>query len=555
MRNLPRHQFCAALVVGALVTSVGAAPSKLSHDLAALASSGGSGNVDVIIQGDAQAMTRVRYRVSQHGGTAGRALAFVNGMAASVPASELPDLASDAGVLRISADRPLAAAVNVNGQSGGSSASRPAALSASLTGRGVGVAVVDSGIYPHEDLGDAVALRLDFVDPSRRGSDLTEDPYGHGTHVAGIVSALAPGARLVSLRVLDHKGAGKSSDVIAALDWCVQHQADFGLRVVNLSLGQAVAEASADDPLNQAVERAWRSGLVVVTAAGNAGLLGSGYGMISSPANDPLVIAVGALDDHGTVSADDDDAAPFSSKGPTRFDFMLKPDLVAPGTHIVSLRVPHSTLDRNIPDARVSAMGVGGLGRTFDPLYFEMSGSSMAAAEVSGAVAVMLESNPTLTPEDVKARFMRHAMHFGSQDVFTRGAGAMDFPATLSAVERASASPSPAVSLSGAGDAVTIEDTGAAWGSASLWSLEDLYGDNALWNTDAALDNALFDDACMTGQGLTWQHAVANGVIWQHAVAEGIIWQTLTSEGITWQHLSGSGLTWQHSYGDGTCPF
>src|SRR5262249_19308265 len=181
-----------------------------------------------------------------------------------------------------------------------------------------------------EDLGDAVVARIDLVDPTRQGGALADDPYGHGTHVAGIIAGrrvpapgggwlggLAPDARLVSLRVLDHKGAGRSSDVIAAIEWCVRHRSEYGIRVVNLSLGQPVADPAADDPLDRAGERAGRWGLVVVPAAGNAGMIGSGYGMISSPANDPLSLAVGALDDRGTMSRLDDEAAVYSSRGPT----------------------------------------------------------------------------------------------------------------------------------------------------------------------------------------------------------------------------------------------
>ena len=557
MRTVPVHQSCAAMVMACVISYAGAAPSagtgraKLAGDLAARLNGQVSGSVDVIVQGDASYMSQLRSNLSSRGAVVGRDLKLVGGLAASLTVSDLDALVADGKVRRISLDRPLSAAVNAPSDSDSLAWPQPAGFRADgLTGLGIGVAVIDSGISPHQALGDAVVESVDFVDPTRQGGDLSQDPYGHGTHVAGIIAGrfsggVAPAAHLVSLRVLDHKGGGRSSDVIAALEWCIAHQFDWNLRVVNLSLGQPVAEAAADDPLAQAVESAWRSGLVVVTAAGNAGMLGSGYGMISSPANDPLVIAVGALDDRGTPERRDDEAAAFSSKGPTRFDFTVKPDLLAPGTHIVSLRVPHSTLDRSMPEARVA-----------DAAYFEMSGSSMAAARVSGAVAVMLEANPTLTPDDVKARLMSRADHSGDEDIYTRGAGLVDLNAALAAVGRASASASPAVTLSAsAGGDVVITDIGATWGDASVWSLENVYGDPTLWNADVAQNHELFDDACMSGQGLTWQHAVANGIVWQHAAALGIIWQTLTGEGLTWQHLRGSGLTWQHSYGDGSCPF
>ncbi|HZI92748.1 MAG TPA: S8 family peptidase [Patescibacteria group bacterium] len=566
MRNLPTPRSVTGLLLAFAFTSALAAGaganhprSKMSSDLASQIDDGnGPRNVDVIVQGVSSSLDTLRSHLRQHGGTPGRELGLVDGLVASVPVSELDAIAQDPRVRRMTPDRPLAAAMNIAGQAAGfnwPAGSTPAA--GGPIGRGIGVAVIDSGIYPHEDLGSAVVATVDFVDPTRAGNDLTQDPYGHGTHVAGIIAGrpvhssdrdgsfggVAPGSHLISLRVLDHKGAGMSSDVIAALAWCVQHKDEYGIRVVNMSLGQPVADPSSDDPLDQAVEIAWRAGLVVVTAGGNAGLLGSGYGMISSPANDPLVIAVGALDDRGTPDRRDDQTAAFSSKGPTRFDFSIKPDVVAPGTRIVSLRVPHSTLDRALPDARVSINSAGS-GTAFEPRYFELSGSSMAAALVSGTAAVMLEADPTLSPDDIKARLMKHANHLGTQDIYTRGAGAIDAGAALAGNERAAASPSPSVFLAADSDTVLIEETGPAWGDASLWSLESLYGDPALWSEEVTRTISLFDDACMTGEGITWQHAVA----------EGIIWQTLTSEGLTWQHLTGSGLTWQHSLGDGTCP-
>lgn len=574
MGNLPTNQCCATLALALLLTSTASAGTgpevsraKLSSDLASQLNVGGPGSVDVIVQTDSSSLDSVRSHLRLHGSAVGRTLRSVDGLAASVPLSELDAVAADRTVRHISLDRRLAAAMNVAGPSAGWSRGM-APQTGGPTGRGVGVAVIDSGIYPHEDINDAVVARVDFVDPTRNGSELAKDPYGHGTHVAGIIAGravpspngdgffggLAPGAHLISLRVLDHKGSGKSSDVIAALEWCEEHQAEFGIRVVNLSLGQAIAEPFADDPLDQAVERAWRAGLVVVSAAGNAGMIGNGYGTISSPANDPLVIAVGALDDRGTVDRRDDETALFSSRGPTRFDFILKPDLLAPGTRIVSLRVPQSTLDRSLPDARV-ALNSAGQGRAFEPRYFEMSGSSMSTAMVSGAAAIMLETDPTLSPDDVKARLMRHAEHLGAQDIYTRGAGAIDVGMALLGDEHVLAAASPAISVTAASAAVVIGDTGAAWGDASLWSLEQLYGDPALWNVEVAQTMSLFDDVCMTGQGVTWQHAVADGVTWQHSVDEEMLWQTLTSEGVTWQHLKGSGVTWQHSYGDGSCPY
>ncbi|HEY3175790.1 MAG TPA: S8 family peptidase [Candidatus Polarisedimenticolia bacterium] len=580
----------ASLVAGSLVfagqpADRGGRPGKLPADLAdRIASAADSSDlIDVIIQGEPGTAPVLRSRLLKRGGVIGRDLGLVDGMAATLTAADIADLVLDPAVRRISPNRLVLSAMDVAAQAAGASWSRgPGAGSAGPTGRGVGVAVIDSGIYPHEDLpAGVVRASVDFIDPTRQGSDLAADPYGHGTHVAGIIAGrsvaspvepggylggMAPGAHLVSLRVLDHKGMGRTSDVIAALQWCMEHRREFALGVVNLSLGQPIDEPAGTDPLAQAVERAWRAGLVVVASAGNAGLTGTGYGTIASPANDPLVIAVGALDDRNTAGRGDDEVAPFSSRGPARLDMTVKPDIVAPGVRIVSLRVPHSTLDRTLPEARISANRLGS-SPALEARYFQLSGSSMAAALVSGAVALMLQADPTLSPDDVKARLMRHADHGGGADIFTRGAGMIDVASAIAeassdlAPERAASSASPVVAVEPlTASGVLISDTGAAWGDPDLWSLEDLYGDPALWGEEVIQSIAFFEDPCLTGNGIAWQHAKAAGIVWQNAKAAGIVWQNAVAEGIVWQNMTSEaitsqGIAWQHSAGDGSCPF
>src|SRR5262249_38599389 len=152
-------------------------------------------------------------------------------------------------------------------------------------------------------------------------------------------------ASLIVLKVLDADGSGKTSDVVAGLEWCIRHAAVYNIRVINLSLGHRPEESFVNDPLCQAVEAAWNAGIVVVTAAGNNGRSRSDdptsppqYGSIDSPGNDPLIVTVGALNAHGTVEPDDDTVATYSSRGPSRLDHIVKPDLVAPGNRVVSLR-------------------------------------------------------------------------------------------------------------------------------------------------------------------------------------------------------------------------
>ncbi len=277
-------------------------------------------------------------------------------------------------------------------------------------GTGVGVALIDSGVTPwHDDLGtDRVVHFADFVNyqPS------PYDDYGHGTAVAGIVAGsgydsngarrgIAPGASLVVLKVLDAGGNGYISNVIAALDYATENRAAYNIRVVNLSVAAGVYESYKTDPLTLAAKRAVDAGLVVVTAAGNLGRNANGqtqYGGITAPGNAPWVLTVGASSHMGTVDRTDDTVAGFSSHGPTYIDYAAKPDLVAPGVGIESLTDPNTLFYWKYPNARL-----WGTVQTVTEPYLSLSGTSMAAPVVSGTVALMLQANPALTPNAVKA--------------------------------------------------------------------------------------------------------------------------------------------------------
>ncbi len=265
-----------------------------------------------------------------------------------------------------------------------------------LTGRGVAIAVLDTGVYPHPDLvrpRNRIAAFRDFVNRRRK----PYDDNGHGTHCAGDAAGNgrmskgtyvgpAPRADIVGVKVLDRGGYGFDSTIIQGIDWCIRNRRRLNIRVLNLSLGGPAERTCANDPLCQAVEKAVRAGIVVIASAGNSG---PRRGTIESPGISPSAITVGSVDDRRTVTQKDDRISRFSSRGPARGG-RKKPDLVAPGERIVSLRSPGSLLDRSRPGQRV---GKG---------YFTLSGTSMSSPLVAGAVAQLLQRRPGLSPRQVK---------------------------------------------------------------------------------------------------------------------------------------------------------
>ena len=291
------------------------------------------------------------------------------------------------------------------------------------------------------------------------------------THVAGLIAGngasstgskysrtfegIAPQANIINLRVLDQNGQGTDSSVIAAIGAAINLKPLFNIRVINLSLGRPVYESYTLDPVCQAVENAWKNGIVVVVAAGNNGRYQptDGYGTITSPGNDPYVITVGAMKTMGTPTRVDDLVASYSSKGPTAIDAVTKPDLVAPGNLLVSLEAPNSTLFNEYPGNQISnSFYINGGNSASSSSYFSLSGTSMAAGVVSGVVADLLQKSPSLTPDQVKARLMKTAWKslpaFSSTtdpttgitytdqgDVFTVGAGYVDVEAAISSTD------------------------------------------------------------------------------------------------------------------------
>ena len=360
------------------------------------------------------------------GGTILSDLPLVNGLVAVLDGNGIVNLSNQSNVVYISLDRPLSPTLS----NAAPAVNAFAAWQSGYTGAGIGVALIDSGISSHPDLNGGswgssrVVWNQSFVPGNASGND----QYGHGTHIAGLIAGngasstgaqysktfegIAPKATLVNLRVLDQNGVGTDSEVIAAINTAISLKSKFNIRVINLSMGRPVYESYKMDPLCHAVEAAWKSGIVVVVAAGNNGRYQqtNGYGTVTSPGNDPYVITVGAMKTMGTPTRVDDLIASYSSKGPTAIDAIAKPDLVAPGNLLVSLEAPGSTLYASYPGNQVPySFYVNGGSNAPSSSYFTLSGTSMASGVVSGIVADLLQKSPSLNPDQVKARLMKTA--------------------------------------------------------------------------------------------------------------------------------------------------
>src|SRR4051812_18550282 len=442
----------------------GREPAKLDSELRERARTP-RGNSRVIVQLDAGASADAAIRRLR--GLVGRRLASVGGQVAYLPDSALDAVSRLPGVSGISLDRPVTGTLERTGATIGSNWVRD---TLGFDGTGVGIAVIDSGVANwHDDLGaNKVSRFVDFVN----FQPAAYDDYGHGTHVAGIIAGdghdsdgrrrgIAPGAMLLVEKVLDGSGQGYISNVIAAIDYAIANKDALHLRVINLSVAAAVSESYNTDPLTLAAKRAVDAGLVVVSAAGNLGKAADGtpqYGGIGAPGNAPWVITVGASSHNGTVDRADDTVAAFSSRGPSAIDFQAKPDLVAPGVGIESLAEAGSTLWNTKP-----AMRLWGTVTTANEPYLSLSGTSMASPVVSGTIALMLQANPSLTPNLVKAILQFTAENHASYDALTQGAGFLN---SRGAVELAKSVAT--------GSSVQVGDN---WSRSIIWGNQRLTGE------------------------------------------------------------------------------
>jgi serine protease AprX len=398
---------------------------------------------------------------------------------------------------------------DTNSTSAGNAAiGAPSAWSRS-TGAGVVVALMDSGIGQHPDLpAGKVKARANFVDDGASALD----PAGHGTHLAGIIAAngatfrgVAPDARLVDLRVLDKNGDGRLRDVIEAFDWLLKHRKALGVGVLNLSIGTPQYYSYHADLLAALAEAAWFSGVAVVAAAGNDGALG---GRLATPGSDPFVITAGSLDDQGSVAEQDDRESMFSSRGPS-LDGFAKPDVLAPGRRVVSLRADPASRnltekdsDKGKDENKDKARGKNTtVSENFDPtLYVRMSGTSVSSAMTAGVAALVLSYHREYSPTKVKS-----AIVDSGRSVVGSPRQAVDATKALN--------PNPRGVNRGLLPSRLLMETLVKSGVA--------------------------------GNGTTWEGVTWEGVTWEAVTWEAVTWEGVSWESVSWESVSWEGVMWE----------
>ncbi len=352
---------------------------------------------------------------------------------------------------------------------------------ATATGKGVTVAVMDTGIADHPDLKGSVVARVDFVNDGAT----TFDPSGHGTFVAGLIAGhgrdfngVAPDAKLVSLRVLDMNGRGTMHSVLAAFDWILKNRTTYHIKVLNLSFGAQQKTTYHRELLAGVVESAWFAGVTVIAAAGNDGPV---PGTIAIPGADPFVVTVGSFADQGTIALNDDRESLFSSRGPTK-DGFTKPDVLAPGEHVVSLRAPGTAMDVSGP-------------HTVDgSLYARLSGTSASTAMVTGAAADVLEAHRSYSTTQVKG-------------------------ALVASGRRITGTRTPGLDVD---DALTVHPARV----------------NAGLLPSLVLVRLLAANGQLLGSGISWEGISWEGISWESVSWEGVAWESVSWEGVTWDSVT-----------------
>jgi serine protease AprX len=433
-------------VISPAFASGGSSGASLSQAASAVVDPtlhGITGTAHVIVQG----ARATESEVVKLGGKITRQLPIINGYAAAVPASKVATLAHTAGVraitrdsrMKVMATTPMAGPGGLNPANVYQSVTGASALKAAGDkGQGVTVAIIDTGVDSMAD----TASRLVQVQttpiapplgPTASCMNFSSDPdctdnYGHGTFLAGLVAGtgaasggqyagVAPNAKILAIKATGIDGSADVSTIIATLQYVIAFKDTYNIKVVNLSLGTDGSQTYQLSPLDYAVEKVWKAGIVAVVSASN---LGPGAGTVDKPADDPFVITVGATDDNGTKRLSDDTVPPWSAQGPTKADGLTKPDVTVPGTGLISLAAPGAAITTEYPPAMA-------------PPYRQGSGTSMSTAVVSGLVADILSAHPSWSPDRVKYALMSTAASVAGDDPNTVGAGEVEGYAALNA--------------------------------------------------------------------------------------------------------------------------
>jgi serine protease AprX len=511
----------------------------------ASAAAPGAARASVIVRATDAGVARAA--VEAAGGHVTRDLWIVNGVAAEVPVAALAGLTAQPGILDVGNDEPVQVQANPSPLHA-ASAVYPKVVGADqlwsegVDGTGVTVAVVDTGVEPVADLAGRVIGGVDFS----ADEDPYDDLFGHGTFIAGLIAGngassngaykgVAPNANIVSIKIASRDGASDVSHVLAGIQWAVSFKDTYGIRVINLSLGTDSTQSYYLSPLNAAVERAWDAGIVVTVSSSNRG---PNPGTVTKPGDDPLVVTVGALDDKGTPGRGDDIMAGYSGAGPTAANGLIKPDLVASGRSLIGLRVPGSKVDAAYPGSRVGTN------------YFKGSGTSFSTGVTSGAVALLLDREPGLTPDQVKARLLGTAAAGPVGNPNVDGHGSLDAYAAAHAGTFDSANQGVVRSL-GTGS-IELDRGGLNVQIQTGWLLSPILNllipIFQLLNSDITAQNIAFDSlAYITSEwsGSSWYGSSWYGSSWYGSSWYGSSWYGSSWYGSSWYGSSWYATAWE----------
>jgi serine protease AprX len=551
---------CAASLGGAVVSAVTAVPRMLS----------------VVVRAEPGALPTATRLLEELGGRVERHIGLINGVVADLPSGALPALRASASVVETTVNGRLRllsttydpttdidSLYSLEQMTGARSY-----WSGGYTGQGIDVALIDSGVTPVNGLSAAgkVVNGPDLSFDSQNSSQQHLDLFGHGTHMAGIIAGrddavstvnakdtsdfmgMAPNARIVNVKVADAQGQTDVSQMLAAIDWVVQHKNDNGLniRVLNLSFGTDSTQSYQLDPLAYAAEQAWKHGIVVVVSAGNGG---NNTSQLDDPALDPYVLAVAGDDTENTTNIGDHQPASFTSQGSKS----RMPDLAAPGVHVASLRDPGSFIDQQY----------GGTA-TVGTRFFRGSGTSQAAALVSGAAALVLSQHPNYTPDQVKNLLVTKTKGMKGSNLL-RGHGEMNLGGVLNA---GTPPTTPQNFPNSAGNGSLEASRGSRHvvdaNGTELTGEQDIFGDGVdtsalagaeqsacAWN-GGTFNGATWSGSAWSGSGWdsggwtsgSWSGASWSGASWSGATWSGASWSGATWSGASWSGASWSGASW-----------